>query len=263
VKHRDVATKNAGMFSVSEQGALSQRASVAERVSNLPWQMPGDPMEQEEIKVDAATSALLLIDIQPDFMPGGALPVREGDRLVAPVSALVLSGRFELVLASQDWHPPDHVSFASNHPDRRPFEIVDLYGHPQTLWPDHCVQGTPGAGIHSGLPLNRLSAIIRKGTNPGCDSYSAFRNNWNATGGRPGTGLAGFLRERGTQSIFLCGLARDFCVKWSAEDGAEAGFRTRILWDLTRPVDPSSDDRVLRDLVSCGVKIISSNDLES
>ncbi len=214
------------------------------------------------ISIDRATSALLLTDIQPDFMPGGALPVREGDRLVGPISALVLSGRFGIVLATQDWHPPHHISFASNHPGKRPFEVVDLYGHPQTLWPDHCVQGTPGAEIHRSLPLGPAVAIIRKGTDPLCDSYSAFRNNWNAGGERPRTGLAGYLRERGIRCVFFCGLARDYCVKWSAEDAADAEFQAWVLWDLTRPVDPSSDEQVRSDLTGRGVNVCNLCDLE-
>jgi len=214
------------------------------------------------IEIDRATSALLLTDIQPDFMPGGALPVEQGNLLVDPISALMLSGRFGIILATQDWHPPNHISFASNHSGKRPFEVVDLYGYPQTLWPDHCVQGTPGAEIHRDLPLGPVAAIIRKGTNPLCDSYSAFRNNWNANGERPATGLAGYLRERGVQSVFFCGLARDYCVKWSAEDAADAGFRAWVLWDLTRPVDPASDDQVRSDLARRGVNVCDLDDLE-
>jgi nicotinamidase/pyrazinamidase len=207
---------------------------------------------------DAAASVLLVVDLQPDFMPGGPLPVREGDLLVGPVRSLVLSGRFGLIVATQDWHPPEHVSFASNHAGRHPFDVVDLYGHPQVLWPDHCLQGSDGAAIHRDLPLNRMAAIIRKGMDPKCDSYSAFRNNWDASGRRPQTGLAGYLRECGVRTVYICGLARDFCVKWSAEDASAAGFRTKVYWDLTRPVDYSSDDQVRSDLVGWGVEIIHS-----
>jgi nicotinamidase/pyrazinamidase len=210
---------------------------------------------------NAARSVLLLTDIQPDFMPGGALPVEEGDLIVEPVRRLAASGLFRLILATQDWHPPGHVSFARNHPGKRPFDVIDLYGHPQELWPDHCVQGTSGAAIHGRVPTDDVAAIVRKGMDPECDSYSAFRNNWNSRGERPPTGLAGYLRERGIEEVFLCGLARDFCVKWSAEDAVDAGFRVRILWDLTRPVDRSSDNRLRRNFLERGIGIIDSASL--
>jgi nicotinamidase/pyrazinamidase len=218
-------------------------------------------MAATSTKTSIVSAALLLIDIQPDFMPGGALPVGEGDLLVEPAANLVRSGIFETVVATQDWHPPDHISFASNHKGRLPFDQIDLYGYPQTLWPDHCVQGSPGADIHIGVPLNSVSAIIRKGTDPLCDSYSAFRNNWNLRGERSPTGLAGFLRERGVRSVFVCGLARDFCVKWTAEDAADDGFATCVLWDLTRAVAPGSDDSTRDNLISRGVQIIHSSEL--
>ncbi len=211
--------------------------------------------------MDSGKSALILVDIQPDFMPGGALPVREGDGIVQPVSRLVRSSRFRAILATQDWHPAGHISFASSHPGRRPFESIELYGRPQTLWPDHCVQGTRGAEIHHGIPADSVAAIVRKGADPMCDSYSAFRNNWNSKGERNPTGLGGYLRELGIAEVFLCGLARDYCVNWSALDAAEAGFRTWFLWDLTRPVDPASDETVQAGLVARGVRIINSEQL--
>jgi nicotinamidase/pyrazinamidase len=218
-------------------------------------------MGEAKVIVDPEKSALLVVDLQPDFMPGGALPVAEGDRIVLPACGIARSGVFRVILATQDWHPTGHVSFASSHAGRRPFDVIDLYGHPQTLWPDHCVQGTAGAEIHSALPMNAVAAIIRKGTDPLCDSYSGFRNNWNSKSERPQTGLAGYLKDLGITDVFLCGLARDFCVKWSAEDAAAAGFRTWVLWDLTRPVDPSSDEKVRSDLVSRGVHIINIDQL--
>lgn len=204
----------------------------------------------------SSNSALLLVDIQPDFMPGGGLAVGGGDQIVAPVARLLESGRFRHCVATQDWHPSGHVSFASRHPGRRPFDTIELYGHEQTLWPDHCVQGSPGAQLHPALPENRIDAIIRKGTNPEVDSYSGFRNNWNAAGERPPTGLAGYLHDRGINTIYVCGLARDVCVKWTAEDSAAAGFEVYLLWDLTRPVDAGTDDAVARSLTERGVKII-------
>jgi nicotinamidase/pyrazinamidase len=201
-------------------------------------------------------TALIVVDLQPDFMPGGALAVLEGDRIVAPIRDLLLSGRFDVVVATQDWHPTHHVSFASAHPGKRPYDVVSLHGHDQVLWPDHCVQGTPGAALHAGLPAEWIDAIIRKGTDPTVDSYSGFRNNWNAIGERPPTGLGGLLKERGMTHVLVCGLARDYCVKWTAEDAAAAGFRTRVLWDLTRPVDPKSDQRVREELGRAGVEAV-------
>jgi nicotinamidase/pyrazinamidase len=199
--------------------------------------------------------ALLVVDLQHDFLPGGALAVTAGDAILEPIRELVNSDRFGLVIATQDWHPPGHVSFASSHPGRRPFDEISLYGHRQTLWPDHCVQGSRGARLHPGLPQEPLAAIVRKGNDPDVDSYSAFRSNWDAAGLRPSTGLAGSLRERGVEVVWLVGLARDYCVKWSAEDGAEAGFEVHVLWQLTRPVDPDSDDHVRRALVDRGVHV--------
>lgn len=203
-------------------------------------------------------SALIVVDVQLDFLPGGALAVRGSDEILAPLDALLRSNRFPLVVATQDWHPPGHVSFASSHPGRRPFEKIDLYGHEQILWPDHCIQDTPGASLHPDLPWRYATAIIRKGADGDVDSYSAFRNNWNAAGKRPPTGLAGYLRERGVERIFICGLARDFCVKWTAEDAVDLGFETTIIWDLTRAVDPSSDGAACR---SRGITLIQSRTL--
>lgn len=213
------------------------------------------------LDLDARSTALLVVDIQPDFLPGGALPVPEGDAILEPVRRLLERDRFGLYVATQDWHPPGHVSFASSHPGREPFDVMDLYGHEQTLWPDHCVQGTAGARLHTAIPWTQVSAIIRKGADARTDSYSGFRNNWNADGERPPTGLAGYLQERGVRTVVICGLARDFCVKWSAEDAAAAGFRTIVVWDLTRPVDPGSDEAVRRDVERAGVLVIDSDAL--
>lgn len=204
-------------------------------------------------------SALILVDIQPDFLPGGSLAVPGGDAILPPVRALLERFPFDLAVATQDWHPPGHVSFASAHPRRRPFDVIPLHGTDQTLWPDHCVQGTPGAELSPALRWDRLSAVIRKGAQRDVDSYSGFRNNWDAAGRRPPTGLAGYLRERGIDDVFLCGLARDYCVKWSAEDAAAAGFSATVLWDLTRPVVAESDAAVRADLDRAGVRIADSD----
>ncbi len=202
-------------------------------------------------------SALLVVDVQPDFMPGGALPVGAGDRIVAPVARLMTSGAFAACVATQDWHPAGHVSFASSHPGKKPFDSITLYGHPQTLWPDHCVQGTPGAELHRELPQHMLDAIIRKGSDPECDSYSGFRNNWNAHGKRPATGLGGYLTERGIQRVYVCGLARDVCCAWTAFDALDGGFETFFLWDLTRPVDSGKDGALRDELESRGATLLA------
>jgi nicotinamidase/pyrazinamidase len=212
----------------------------------------------DSVPSTAATGrrALIIVDVQPDFLPGGALGVAEGDAILAPIRELLARFPFDLAVATQDWHPRGHVSFASSHPGRRPFDVIDVHGHPQTLWPDHCVQGTAGAELSPGLPWERVSAIIRKGAQQEVDSYSGFRNNWDAQGERPLTGLAGYLREREVEEVYLCGLARDFCVKWSAEDAVAAGFRTTVLWDLTRPVVAESDASVRQELERAGVRVV-------
>lgn len=216
-----------------------------------------------KVPVDPQTAALLVVDLQPDFMPGGPLGVAEGNQVVLPVVRLLERLEFGVVVATQDWHPPGHVSFASSHPGTEPFQTIELYGRLQILWPDHCVQGTPGAALHHALPTNRMAVVIRKGTHPDVDSYSAFRNNTDRWGQRPPTGLAGFLRERGMNEVFLCGLARDFCVLWSAEDAVAAGFRTNVIWDLTRPVEPLRDDLIRARFEEVGVTVTYADNLVS
>ena len=214
-----------------------------------------------DLTFDRDTTALIIVDLQPDFMPGGALPVEEGDALVPQIRDLVRARRFGLHVATQDWHPRDHVSFASEHEGREPMDVIELHGHDQTLWPDHCIQGTRGAELHADMDWTPIEAVIRKGTDPKSDSYSGFRNNWTPDGERPPTGLEGYLKERGIDAVALCGLARDVCVKWTAEDAADAGFRTLFLWDLTRAVDPGADDRVRSDLEKAGVELVESGAL--
>ena len=217
-------------------------------------------MTTAELNPDPDRSVLLLVDIQPDFLPGGALAVGDGDEILGPVGRLMTEGPFRFQVATQDWHPPGHVSFASTHGGREPMDVIELYGHDQVLWPDHCVQGTGGAELHPKLPWERVLAVIRKGTDPESDSYSGFRNNWNPDGERPPTGLEGYLRERGVDAVYLCGLARDYCVRWSAEDAAEAGFDTYVLWDLTRSVDPSGDDELRDELDAQGIHVVEGTD---
>jgi nicotinamidase/pyrazinamidase len=151
-------------------------------------------------------TCLLVVDVQPDFMPGGGLAVEGGDEIVGPLGTLMRNGEFGVIVATQDWHPAGHVSFASSHDGKQPMETIELHGHGQILWPDHCVQGTEKAELHDGLPLEHLDAIVRKGTDPTVDSYSGFRDNWNADGERPATGLAGYLRERGVHALVVVGL---------------------------------------------------------
>lgn len=220
-------------------------------------------MSRNSVQFDRNRSVLLVVDVQPDFMEGGALAAQNGSEVVAPIRQFMEADHFGLYVATQDWHPAGHISFASSHQGREPFEVIDLYGHDQVLWPDHCVQGSENAALHGDLPLDRFSAIIRKGEDPRVDSYSGFKNNWNEAGERPPTGLAGYLRERGITDVFVAGLARDFCVKWTAEDAADEGFRTWYLWDLTRPVDSSSDGQVREDLEAKNVRIIESSDVAS
>jgi nicotinamidase/pyrazinamidase len=201
-----------------------------------------------------ATDALLMVDLQPDFMPGGALPVAEGDRIVHPIAAL--ARRFRTVVATQDWHPRGHVSFASTH-GRRPYESIIVHGHEQILWPDHCVQGARGAALHRDVPVEPISMILRKGADPEIDSYSAFRENVGPDNTRRPTGLAGWLRERDARRVFLCGLARDFCVLWSAEDAAAAGFEVVVLDSLTRSVFPERAAETNARFARAGVQLLA------
>ncbi len=202
------------------------------------------------------SKALLLIDVQGDFLPGGTLAVGDGDQILKGVTELMNDPSFNILVATQDWHPADHVSFASNNPGKTAFEVIDLYGRAQTLWPDHCVQGTPGAQLYQELNWDRIDLILRKGTDRTVDSYSAFRNNFNPEGDRPATGLGGYLNARGVREVVLAGLARDYCVAWSAEDAVSEGFATRVLWDLTRSVDPSTDNELEERLANLGVTIV-------
>ena len=174
---------------------------------------------------------LLVVDIQNDFCPGGLLPVPCGDEIV-PI-ANQLSNRFAHVVLTQDWHPAGHLSFASSHPGRHPFETIALDYGPQILWPDHCVQGTAGADFHKDLVIPHAEVVIRKGFRPAIDSYSAFRENDRKTR----TGLAGYLRERGFSRVFIAGLAFDFCVRYSAEDARREGFAAFVIEDACRAID--------------------------
>jgi nicotinamidase/pyrazinamidase len=177
------------------------------------------------------SDVLLVIDVQNDFCPGGALAVPRGDEVVPTINRL--AGRFANVVLTQDWHPPGHLSFASVHPGRRPFEMTTAAYGPQVLWPDHCVQGTPGADFHPSLRIPHAALVVRKGMRRGIDSYSAFYENDHKTP----TGLVGYLRERDLTHIFLAGLAFDFCVRYSAEDANRAGFAVAVIEDACRGID--------------------------
>lgn len=203
-------------------------------------------------------AALIVVDVQPDFMPGGSLACHEGDAIVPGIRRLLDSRAFRHVVATQDWHPRGHVSFASSHAGRAAFERIPLYGHAQTLWPEHCVQDTPGAALHPAIDWSRLDKVVRKGCDPRVDSYSGFRENFGPNGTRPSTELADWLRSRGVDEVYVCGLARDVCVLWTAQDAAALGFKTHVLWDLTRPVTPESDLATRAKFDQMGVDVVET-----
>jgi len=191
---------------------------------------------------------LLIVDVQNDFCPGGALAVPDGDAIVPSVNRLARS--FAHVILTQDWHSPGHASFASSHPGTSPFDAIEVSCGTQILWPDHCVQGTPGAGFHPKLDVPHAELVVRKGFRTAIDSYSAFRENDRRTP----TGLAGYLRERGLERITLCGLATDFCVAFSALDGRQAGFDVSVVTSACRGIDiEGSLVRAMRSMNEAGV----------
>jgi nicotinamidase/pyrazinamidase len=200
-------------------------------------------------------NALILVDLQNDFLPGGALAVRDGDKVI-PVANRVAAQFDGIIVATQDWHPADHGSFAANHPGHNIGDVIDLHGLKQVLWPVHCVQDTPGADFAPGLDLSRVQRIFRKGTDPNIDSYSGFYDN----GHRRSTGLGEYLRANGVTSVSILGLATDYCVKFTALDAVQLGFATTVLEDACRGVDLSPGDvgRALEEMRSRGVRIASS-----
>ena len=199
--------------------------------------------------------ALILADIQNDFLPGGSLAVPDGDAVIPIANAL--QQKFQLVVATQDWHPADHKSFASRHPGNKPFDIITLQGMQQILWPDHCIQGTSGANFSAQFEMNKIEAIFRKGTDPEIDSYSCFYDN----GHRKSTGLSGYLRDKKVNEVYLAGLAGDFCVFYSAMDSLKEEFVTFIIEDATRPINQKVFIKAMHDFVAKGGKIIQSADL--
>ena len=196
--------------------------------------------------------ALIVVDVQNDFLPGGALAVTDGNGVVLPINSLM--PKYQLVAAAQDWHPPDHMSFASRHAGKKPGESITLEGLDQVLWPDHCVQGTPGASFASGLDVFRFDAVFRKGTERRIDSYSGMFDNSR----RHATGLAEDLRSMGVDSVDICGLATDYCVKFTALDAVDEGFETAVIAEATRAVNlaPGDYEAALTELRNSGVEIV-------
>lgn len=203
--------------------------------------------------ISRTCDALLIVDVQNDFCPGGGLAVADGNAVVPVINGLI--PHFDEVLLTQDWHPADHRSFASAHPGRAPFETAQMPYGSQTLWPDHCVQGTPGADFHAGLNTTPARLVIRKGFRPGIDSYSAFFENDRRTA----TGLTGYLRERGLKRLFMCGLATDYCVAYSALDARTQGFEVVVLLQACRAIDlGGSLNAALTQMRQAGVEIVTS-----
>jgi nicotinamidase/pyrazinamidase len=196
---------------------------------------------------------LIVVDVQNDFCPGGALPVPRGDEVVPIVNRL--AARFRNVVLTQDWHPAGHFSFASTHPGKKPFQTIAAAYGPQMLWPDHCVQGTPGAAFHPALDIPHAALVVRKGMQPAIDSYSAFYENDHETP----TGLVGYLRDRGLSRVFLAGLAFDFCVRYSAEDAQRRGFTVFVVEDACRGIDVDGSIAATRaSLAALGVACIAA-----
>jgi nicotinamidase/pyrazinamidase len=202
------------------------------------------------------TSVLLVIDVQNCFLPGGSLAVKDGDKVVPVINGL--AKKFADVVMTQDWHTPGHISFASSHSGKKPFETIDLKYGKQVLWPDHCVQGTDGAGLSKDLAIPHAELILRKGFNKDVDSYSAFTE----ADGKTTTGLASYLKARKLQRVFIAGLATDFCVAWSALDARKAGFDTYVIEDACRGIDTGGSlAKAWADMAKAGVKRIQSADL--
>jgi nicotinamidase/pyrazinamidase len=206
---------------------------------------------QVESPQETSRRALIIVDMQNDFVPGGALPAAGGDQIVGLINQL--QEEFDLVVATQDWHPENHGSFASNHPGRDPGDVIDLNGLQQELWPDHAVQGSVGAEFVAGLDRPGIAKVFRKGTDPEVDSYSGFFDN----GQRGDTGLDAFLEEQGVNEVFVVGLALDYCVKFTALDAERIGYDTTVIVDASRPVGDGA--AAVGALQSAGVKIVSAS----
>src|SRR5579872_7442732 len=207
------------------------------------------------IKIDDA-SALLVIDVQNCFLPGGSLAVKEGEQVVPVINRIAKA--FANVVMTQDWHTPGHVSFASSHAGKKPFETIDLPYGKQVLWRDHCVQGTDGAALSKDLSIPQAELVIRKGFHTDVDSYSAFTE----ADGKTTTGLAAYLKARGIKRVFVAGLATDFCVAWTALDARKAGFEVYVIEDACRGIDTQGSlAKAWADMAKAGVKRIQSGDI--
>lgn len=196
------------------------------------------------------TKALIIVDMQNDFLPGGALAVPNGDQIIEEINHL--SKNYDLVVASQDWHPANHGSFASQHEGKQPFEMGELAGLPQVFWPEHCVQSTPGAALTEELDQNSIEAIFRKGMDSEIDSYSAFFDN----GMKKATGLEGYLKDRKVDEVHICGLAADFCVMATAKDALKLGFSSVILLNATKAIDQSGLDALYEEFIKLGGRVL-------
>lgn len=199
---------------------------------------------------------LIILDVQNDFMPGGALAVPQGD-VIVPVINQVMN-HFDLIVATQDWHPKNHKSFASRHPGKKPFEKIQLHGLQQTLWPDHCVQGSKGAEFFPQLDTTRIAAIFRKGMDPEIDSYSGFYENDH----KKSTGLTAYLRAKGASELYFCGLCADICVYYSLKDAMQEGFKNYLIEDATHPLNEDVFKRIRVELKLLGVGLVKSNELD-
>lgn len=199
--------------------------------------------------------ALIIVDIQNDFTSGGKLAVPHGEDVVPLINQL--TANFELVVATQDWHPETHKSFASNHAGKKPFDKTNLAGLEQVLWPDHCVQGSAGANFHPALNMKKVEAIFRKGMDPEIDSYSGFYDN----GHKKSTGLSGYLKERNVETVYVCGLAGDYCVFYTAKDALKEGFKTVLLEDASRPIQQEDFEKAKAEIRKMGGDIMNSERL--
>jgi nicotinamidase/pyrazinamidase len=205
----------------------------------------------------APSDVLIVVDVQNCFVPGGTLPVKEGDQIVPLINRIAKA--FDNVVLTMDWHTPGHASFASSHPGKKPFETVAMPYGTQVLWPDHCIQGTRDAELVSGLSVPHAQLLIRKGYRQHIDSYSAFLE----ADGRTRTGLGGYMKDRGLERVFLVGLATDFCVAWSALDARKSGFAAVVIEDATRGIDTGGSlGKAWQDMATAGVRRIQSRDLE-
>jgi nicotinamidase/pyrazinamidase len=200
---------------------------------------------------------LIIIDVQNDFMPGGPLAVPQGNEIVPVINRI--QNYFDLVVATQDWHPLNHKSFASNHYEKKPFDSIIFHGVHQTLWPDHCIQGSTGAEFHPDMESNRIATIFRKGMDPEIDSYSGFYDNNHQLS----TGLAGYLKEKGVTDVYFCGLAADICVYYTILDSILEGFSATLIEDASRPLYPDKFDDIKCELAKLAVRIITSHELNS